>query len=176
MKVPPNSQAHEGSPRMDELLDRHRAELIRYIERSATSLLRFEAAEDLAQGISIRALSAADTFEYRNDEAFFGWLVALAKQHFAKRRTYWTALRRGGGIALRLSAGDSRSSTASGIDPVISQTGPSTVASRREQLSLAMRALEVLYPRDREIVQWLSEDVSVEEIASRLGTDRKSVV
>ncbi|MFN0205160.1 MAG: RNA polymerase sigma factor [Planctomycetota bacterium] len=170
MTAPLDPQAHGQSREMDALLDRHRAELIRYIERAATSLLRFEAAEDLAQGISIRALSVAETFVYRSDEEFFGWLIALAKQHFAKRRAYWTALRRGGGIALRLSASDSQASNASGIDPVISQTGPSTVASRREQLSLAMRALEVLYPRDREIIQWLAEDVSVEEISNRLGT------
>ena len=53
-------------------------------------------------------------------------------------------------------------------EPAGTVTGPSTFAMRREQLSLAVRVLEALLPRDRDLVRWSSEGVSLEEMARRL--------
>lgn len=166
-----NAKAPNDPERIAALIDRHRPALLHFIERSAATLLRLESAEDLAHGIVVMALQSASPIEIRSDEEFFGWLIFLAKQYFTKRRAYWCALRRGGGVALRLSSSDTDSRSGSSVRPAISQSGPSTVAARREHLSLAMRALNVLYPRDRHIIQWLSEDLSIAEMATRRGED-----
>jgi DNA-directed RNA polymerase specialized sigma24 family protein len=54
-------------------------------------------------------------------------------------------------------------------------TGPSTFAARREMIALAARALDLLLPRDRDLVRWSSEGVPLEEQADRLGIAYEAV-
>lgn len=54
-------------------------------------------------------------------------------------------------------------------DVMASQTGPPTFAARREQLVLAAKATALLLPRDRKLVEWSSQGVSLNEMTTRLG-------
>lgn len=47
--------------------------------------------------------------------------------------------------------------------------GPATLAERRDLLVRAARAIEVLYPRDRDLVRAIVEDEPLEDLARRLG-------
>ncbi len=150
------------------LLASHRAPLLRFIERHAGSVLRFESAEDLVQGVHLRAISGGVAFEYRSEKEWLGWLYALARSHLADRRSHWSALKRRPSRLLRLTGGATDDPDAAS-EPAGSATGPSTFASRREQLATAVRALAVLLPRDRDLVRWHSEGVELDEQARRLG-------
>ena len=74
-------------------------------------------------------------------------------------------MRRGSGKVLRITF----SGSGSGVDlPPALQAGPSTVASRKEMLVLAAKAMAALPPRDRKLVRWASEGVPLEDQAERL--------
>jgi len=154
-------------PDLSELLIRHRDDLERFLLREAAGLLRHEGVDDLVQGVHLRALGVEEHFTWQGDAAFLGWIRKVARQHVADRNAYWRALKRSAGHLLRVSTGSDGSRT-SGIDPAASMTGPVTFADRRESLSTAMRALDTLRPRDREIIQLVSRDVSLAEIAETL--------
>ena len=47
--------------------------------------------------------------------------------------------------------------------------GPATHASHREQLEIAVRAIDGLPPRDREIVRTITRDVPSKELGEHLG-------
>lgn len=142
---------------------------MRFVEREGKGLLRFESAEDLVQGIHLRALGMEGKFELRGEKEFLGWLYTVARRHVADRHDYWSARRRDGGKLLRLTAAPAVTGTPPrGVDPAASATGPSTVAARREQVALAIRVLESLPPRDRDLVQWRIQEVPIEETAKRL--------
>jgi len=158
------------TPSLADLLQSHRDALLRFVEREASNLLRHETTEDLVQGIHLRALEAERHFEWRGEKEFLGWLAAVARQHFADRHAYWTALRRRAGKMLRLSA------LATGTDagpaeapPRSPGPGPATLAERRDLLVRAARAIEVLYPRDRDLVRAIVEDEPLSDLARRLG-------
>ncbi len=150
-------------------LSAHAGQLLGFVRREAgAALLRFDAPEDLVQGVHQEALRAAAQFEWRGEEAFLGWLYQIARRHMSGRRDYWFALKRNCVGALRL--------TWTGSDGSVRQanladtaTGPATFAQRREQLVLMTRAIALLLPRDREIVRWTSDGVSLEDQALRLG-------
>lgn len=146
----------------------HREPLLRFVERHAGSVLRFESADDLVQGVHLRALSGGGEFEYRGDKEWLGWLYALARSHIADRHAHWSALKRRPSRLLRLTGGATDDPDAA-AEPAGSATGPSTFASRREQLATAVRALALLLPRDRDLVRWHSEGVDLDEQARRLG-------
>jgi len=146
------------------LLERHRPQLIAFIRAHAGApLLRFEAVEDLAQGVHTEALRSAERLEWRDEGPFVGWLLTIARRHLGARRDHWFALKRGGANLVRL--------TASGQTPVgpRTATGPGTFAGRREALILVTQALELLPPRDRELVRWTADEVPLQEQAERLG-------
>jgi len=145
-----------------ELLARHRDALVRYFERNGAWLRRFEAAEDLAQGVHLHAIRHRDRFEYRGDRQFLGWLLALAGQHLADRIAHWKALKRDAGPMLRITF------SGAGVDPSAAGPGPFTHASRREQLRRAALAMDGLPPRDRELVRMMSAGAGIDTIASRL--------
>lgn len=138
------------------------------MRRDAGSLLlRFESADDLVQGIMASAVASGDELEWRGDAAFNGWIRTIAARHLSNRRDYWFAMKRNPGAVLRLTQGGSRGEGWPGVaDP---STGPRTFAQRREQLTLVTRAMALLLPRDREIIQWSGEGASVADIAQRLG-------
>ena len=56
-----------------------------------------------------------------------------------------------------------------GANPAAQSAGPATFAERREQVGLAMKALDQLPERDRKLMEWHAADVPLEEIALRLG-------
>jgi RNA polymerase sigma factor (sigma-70 family) len=136
--------------------------------RHASGLLRFESAEDLAQGATVRALEAAPRYTHRDEAGFVGWLVTIARAYVADRNDWWKARKRQAGPALRLAlAGDSQGS---GVpEPAGTRTGPATFAGRRDLLAQATRALAALGERDADLVRHQVEGLTVEETAERLG-------
>jgi len=159
------------APPVGDLLVRFRGELTGYVARHAGRVLRHESAEDVVQGIHLRVLEQRATFEYRGDESFLAWIRAVARSHLADRHAYWSALRRRPARLVRLiGAGDATSDRSAAAEPAATATGPSTFASRREQVDVAVKALGLLPERDRDLVQWGLDGVAPEEQARRLGT------
>jgi RNA polymerase sigma factor (sigma-70 family) len=160
----------EPAPSLARLLERHRGALVRLVERHGSGLLRYETAEDLVQGVHLRAIEIADRFEYRGDKEFFAWIAKIARHHIANRHEYWSAMRRNAGKLLRITLDRSQTRSGTrGVEPAGAGRGPSTVAARREEAALAMKALSVLFPRDRELLEGFGAGLSVEETAERLG-------
>lgn len=155
--------------KLADLLLEHRPQLVGWIQREAgLPLLRFESAEDLVQGVHQEALRAADRLEWRGEDAFMGWLFQIARRYISNRRDHWFAIKRHGANILRL--------TWTGAEGEVQQmpladtaTGPVTFANRREQMTLATKAVALLLPRDRDIVQWTAAGVTVQEQATRLN-------
>lgn len=144
-------------------LEAHAGEIARLVAR-ATGVLRYEGREDLCQGIVLRALERGASYRDTGEASFVAWLRAVGRSYLADRVRYWQAIRRKPAGLLRLTAHGSR-----GVEPAAGGPGPSTVASRKEHLRLAVQALATLLPRDRDLVQWSSEDLPLEEQARRLG-------
>ncbi len=136
--------------------------------RAGGALLRFETVQDLVQGAAQAVLRAAPTFAWRGREAARGWILRVVETHVEDRRRHWSALKRQGGTLLRLEVGGVPSGSEAAFEPAASETGPSTFANRRELLVLAARALELLLPRDRELVEGHAEGLSLEELGRRL--------
>ena len=152
-------------PNLEALLERQRSALHALVEREASGVLRFEAPEDLVQGIMIRALGSR--FEYRDEIQAQAWLRVLARRHIADRHAHWSALRRGSGKVLRLTWSDA--STNAVRAPADSLSGPASFAERRELIELATKALHTLPERDRNLVRWMSQGVDLQEQAERLN-------
>lgn len=155
------------------LLARHTPELEALVRREAGSILAFEEVSDLVQGVRERALSRAASFEWRGPEAALGWLRTLARSYLQDRREHWTALKRKPAALLRLTQGegDTRAGTP---PPASTRTGPATFAERRDSLVQAVRALDLLLPRDRELVLLSLEGLEPAEIGARLGLSADS--
>lgn len=132
-------------------------------------LLRHETAEDLAQGIRARALERGGSFEFRSEIEFRAWLAAVAKSYLADRHAYWSRLKRNPARLVRLTWGAGTGDSQAAPEPPGTRTGPSTFASRREQLALAVRALSMLLPRDRDIVTWDADGLAITDVAERLA-------
>lgn len=148
---------------LEELLTRHRETLVRYFRKHGAYLRRYEASEDLVQGVHLHAVRHRDKFDYRGEPQFVAWLLRLARQHLADRIAHWKALKRDAGPMMRLSF------SGTGLEPAGSRTGPITYASRKEQLRLATLAMDGLPPRDREIVSLMTDGAGVATVAERLG-------
>jgi RNA polymerase sigma factor (sigma-70 family) len=159
-----------GEPSLQSLLASTRETLLRWVRREGEDLARRESPEDLVQGIHVKALEVADRFEYRGEKEFLGWLFAVASQHLARRRAYWSAWKRDSDAIRRLSTLASKPARrVRGGSPATSAPGPSTVASGKEEIELAMKAIALLLPKDRDIVQWITEGLSIRDTADRLG-------
>jgi RNA polymerase sigma factor (sigma-70 family) len=154
---------------LERRIAEQRAELLRFVERRAGgALIRRESPEDLAQDVLARALRSAGSFEWRDEASFRAWLFEVARNHLEDRRAHWSALKRAGAQALRL-GGDEELRV--GLDELAaSVTGPSTFAARREQVGIAAKALALLLPRDRELIEGLVEGLTASQHAERLGT------
>lgn len=157
-------------PALGELLVTFRPELLGHVRRTAGRLLRHESADDLVQAIHLRVLQQRAEFEYRGDDSFLAWVRAVARSHLADRHAYWSALRRRPSRLLRLVlSGESTGGGGVASEPPATATGPSTFASRREHVDIAVRALGLLPDRDRDLVRWTCEGVPTDEQARRLG-------
>ncbi len=156
-------------------LEAHRPELRRFLEREASSCLRFEAVDDLVQGVLVRALAEDRQFSWRGVAAFRSWLFTIARRHVADRRDHWMSMKRGAGRVLRITrSGTTTRAPGSASAPRAGGPGPGTLASGREQLRLVTQALAALPPRDRQLVRWMSEAVPVDEQAATLGINREA--
>jgi len=151
----------------------HRRELEALVRSESGSILNYEEVSDVVQGIHERALSRAGSFSFRGPEAALGWLRTLARSYLQDRREHWNALKRRPAALLRLTLGDD-DTTPGTPQPASTQTGPATFAERREALVQAVRALDLLLPRDREIVLLAMEGLTPEEIGARLGLATES--
>jgi DNA-directed RNA polymerase specialized sigma24 family protein len=141
-------------------------QLVHWTLREAGSpLLRFETAEDLAQGIQYEALRNSPGLTWQGKAEFEGWLYTIARRFLQARKEYWFALKRHRAGALRVTLSDQE-----GASPFLdTATGPITFADRRESLLLATRALSMLLDRDRCIIEWLSAGHNVGEISMKLS-------
>lgn len=149
-----------GPPDLEELLRTYEPMVANLVRAEAgVTLLRFDSAEDLAQGAMQEAIRAIARFRWEGDAAFRSWLCTIARRHLSARRDYWFAGKRRRGALLRL--------TLTGIPG--QQSGPSTFAFRREQLLLASKAMAMLLPRDQDLAAWSAQDVSTAEMGERLG-------
>ncbi len=158
-----------GPPPLGELLERHRGRVVGVVRALAGGLLRYETEEDLVQGILLRALEHGGELEWRGDAPFLAWLRRIGESFLSDRRSHWGALKRRSGRVLRFAyAGETRDPGAV-PEPAADATGPSTFAARREMLAMAARTLDLMLPRDRDLVRWSAEDVPLEEQAARLG-------
>lgn len=159
----------DDSTQVERLVVECREELLRFVRRRAGgALLRVETAEDLAQAICAHALAR----ERRLDDAELrrGWLFKVAEHYLSDRRDHWSALKRLGAGVMRTSLGDARAAELDGVrDLASSVTGPSTFAARRELLRYAAIALDMLLPRDRELVAGFCRGATVAEQAEELG-------
>lgn len=142
--------------------------LIRH--NAGPALLRFESEADLVQGTIAEVLRCADQMEWRGEEAFLAWVATIAKRYVMGRRDYWFALKRNPGALLRLTLTGFAGQRVERPELAASQLGPSTFAFRREQLVMITKAIELLLPRDRDIVIWASHGLTVTEMAARIGT------
>jgi len=158
---------------LPELLVANRVGLLRHVERHAGRVLRFETADDLVQGIHLRALKSSGSFEYRGLEPFLAWLHEVARSHFKERREHWWALKRRPAGLFRLTQGVSSDPDAV-VEPAGTATGPSTFAARKEHLTFAVKALGMLLPRDQKLVRWSTEGMGDEEMAGRLGLEPRA--
>lgn len=158
------------------LLEDRRGDLVRYCQKQAGRVLRYETAEDLAQGIHLAALQRAPGLEYRSDDEFAAWLFTVARGYLADRRDYWYALKRRCGNLLRITVGAASTPDPRAVgEPAATDTGPTTFAARREQLVLAVKALSLLMSRDQQLVRWYSEGTPLAEQAEALGISYDAV-
>ena len=156
-----------SDPSVTELLVAHREDLVRFVARHAGRILRFESVDDLVQGIHVRAVERAAEFRYRGREPFFAWIYTLARSHIADRHAYWAALRRRPARLVRLGTASGTGAGGSVGEPAATSTSPSAFASRREQLDIALRALALLMPRDRDLIRWTCEDATSSRASPR---------
>lgn len=160
------------SPReLSELLETHRSALLRWVAKNAQGLLKKESAEDVVQGIQLRALKQQSQFDYRGEKEFLAWIFLVSQQHVSDRHDYWSALRREAGRMLRVTASDGHATGASvaGVNPTAGGVGPGTYASRREMMEIAARALDLMLPRDRKIIQWVGLGRTNQDLAEALA-------
>ena len=158
----------DDTPALSDLLVAHRAQLVRFLEREAGGLRRFEDADDLAQGVHMHALKVEDHFTYQGEPQFIGWLYAVARRYIADRNAYWKALKRNAGTMLRLTFGASSEPGGALYAPPAQLTGPQTFAQRREQVDVAAQAVAALPARDRQIVELVHQGQEIDEIAAAL--------
>lgn len=156
-----------------EQLEATRPKLYQLVARFGAQCLRYETADDLVQGICVRALEQAPSFEWRGEREFRAWITTIGRGYLSDRREHWRALRRGAHRILRISFGGthSRESQQKSASGSVAAPGPSpsSVAGNREALSLAAKVLAALPPRDRDLVRWMGEGIAITEQAVRMG-------
>lgn len=149
-----------------------RPDLVRFVRRHGGRVLRFETTEDLTQGVIVKALDGAGGVDAADEKALLAWIYRVARTFLADRGRHWSALKRRSGSLLRLSgSSDATTDPRAVAEPPIDATGPSTFASRREQVVRAVRALDLLLTRDRELVRGYCDGRSIADQAETLGLE-----
>jgi DNA-directed RNA polymerase specialized sigma24 family protein len=166
------SGAEDGTTPLSSWLVANHDEIGSIVRRRAGKLLlRLETVDDLVQGICAHVLSSATSDAVPSSQPQRrAWLLTVSERWLSDRRSHWSTLKRRGGEVLRLALGESASADFHAVrDLAASVTGPSTFASRREQLTVAALALDLLLPRDRELVEGMCSGLDLDEQARRLG-------
>lgn len=154
---------------LPDLLEMFGDRLVRYCQRRAGRLTRYETLDDIVQGVRTRALERGSGFTYQGEAAFAKWLWTVADSYLADRFAYWMAQRRKPAALLRLTGAGSTSADGSGAgEPAAHQTGPITFAERREHLEMAQAALDLMLQRDRDILERCCHGDTRREIAAWL--------
>jgi len=152
---------------LESALQFHRPSLVRFVEREARGILDKESADDLVQGIHIRALRGAENYIHTDERGFLNWIATLARRHIADRHEHWVALRRAAPGALHIT--QTWSSSGGGVVPAASSLSPGSKVVRKEDIERAAAALHRLEARDRALIEMMIADVDIDEIAKRLG-------
>ncbi len=155
--------------KLGDLLEQFRGDLLAYVSGRGGRVLRFESADDVVQGIHVRALE--QNFEYRGEKPFLEWMYKIARSHLADRHAYWMAVRRRPTALFRLTQNPSSTGDGRAVaEPARESTGPATFAERREELEVLYEALAALLSRDQQLIRWSCEGIDLDEMASRLDT------
>ncbi len=152
-------------PELEELLVQYQAQLAGFVRKQlGVRLRRFETVEDLVQGVICDALRHRERFVYQGGAPFQAWLQRVARHYLINRAAYWAALRRDSRRLIRFVERESHA-----FDPPDTATSPSSLAARREQIVLLVRAISKLRPRDREVLELLSAGSDIEDLGNKLG-------
>ncbi len=142
--------------------------LLVVIESRMSALLRGRlAAEDVLQESLLHAWRDRQQFRWEGPKAFRAWLLRIIDHRIHDAADRERALKRGGGVRPMPLTGPVGGAVPAAI---VRSTTPSRLAMHREQAAAMAGALESLPMDVREVVRLrLFEQVSVEEIAGRLG-------
>jgi RNA polymerase sigma-70 factor (subfamily 1) len=138
---------------------------------------------DVVQEVLVEVVRQFPHFSGETEAAVMGWLRRLVGQRLADLGRYHRRVKRAGtAMALQLDAapecgGSPGDESGRLIDVVaLSQTSPSQVVSKREQVEVLADALAALGEHEADVV-WLyfGENLTFEAIGQRLNLSRKSV-
>lgn len=163
------SRSENPPPSLAEALVTYSSAIEAFVARGAGRLVHREAVEDLAQGVCLRMLERADSFEWRSELEFLSWTKVVVGSYLNTRRQYWNAARRNAGHVLRVSLGGRSDRSHAGVDPASLRTGPATFAARRDQMHVATQAMSMLLDRDQRIIEHERNGLSITEIGQELG-------
>lgn len=155
---------HYYEPALDEI-----GKLVRGQAQSWTT------PEDVMQETMFEACRRIGTLEYRGQEAFFGWLMTIARTRLLNMIDKRRALKRGEGKSHLNPVLENTVATIlqvlQGDDPT-----PSRVVRKKEAINAAQKALEKIDPDKREIIELrLGLGLQFKEIAERLGKKESAV-
>jgi RNA polymerase sigma-70 factor (ECF subfamily) len=162
------------APAVEELLERHLADLRRYVRRHAGDLLGpRESSDDLVQSVCRELFErmADARFEYRGEAEFKQWLYRAAVLKILARRRYRGAGKRDAG-ELRAGGGGSDSSAAVERAEALflSLKTPSEDAMLREEFERFADAFERLPENYQRVIALAHvEDLPHRDIAARMG-------
>jgi RNA polymerase sigma-70 factor, ECF subfamily len=164
------SQGDRGA--VAALLERHLADLRRYVERRAgRAVLDKESGSDLVQSVCRELFEGleAERFEYRGEQEFKQWLYAAALFKLQIRRRHWRTEKRDSEREKPIGARDSTGEA--GPEPLVSTT-PSVEAVQREDVARLRAGLDALPEHYREIIELAHvQGLSHKEISKRLSIE-----
>jgi RNA polymerase sigma-70 factor (ECF subfamily) len=132
---------------------------------------------DLVQEVLIHALRGLEDFTYENEGDFIRWLSKIAENAFYDNLDKLYAGKRNIRNEVRLDI--FKSSTAGGFKAIpgpIDATTPSSIMSKREDLTRLEKAIDKLKPKYREVILLAKiEQLSYNQIGEKLGVSAAAV-
>jgi RNA polymerase sigma-70 factor, ECF subfamily len=131
---------------------------------------------DISQSVVVELMRGIESFEYRSDPAWRGYLRRLVENKIRAKADYFGAARRDmkreRSIETRGRAEDDR-----GTEPPARCPSPSEMLLREEEIGNLEKALEQMTPAERDvIILRVFEGISHREIARRLGRPSENSV
>jgi len=156
---------------LEELVLRHMPALRAYVRlRAGPELRAQESTSDLVQSTCRELCQSLDNLEFRDEDAFRGWLFTLAWKKILARRRYYRAARR-----------DPRAEQSLELTPELAEElyaatlSPSNRASVREEAAILERAFDRLPDDYREVLALARfAQLSHREIAERMGRSEQA--